>query len=41
LGTFHFFDFIGRHGVTDREDEWREGYEAGYEAGKQEREENN
>ena len=28
-------------GVTDREDEWREEYEAGYEAGKQKREENN
>ena len=28
-------------GVTDREEEWREGYEAGYEAGKQEQEESN
>lgn len=28
-------------GVTNREEEWRKGYEAGYEAGKQEREENN
>jgi len=30
----------GALGVTSREEEWREGYETGYEAGKQEREEN-
>jgi len=27
-------------GVTEREEEWREGYEAGYEDGKRAREEN-
>jgi flagellar biosynthesis/type III secretory pathway protein FliH len=29
----------GALGVTDREEEWREGYSDGYEAGKKEREE--